>query len=57
MKYNGLASRRILVTGGSRGIGYAIANAFLEQESEVHLTGTKEGGKVLMGPFIIYVIF
>jgi len=45
MKYNGLARRRVLVTGGSRGIGYAIANAFLEQESEVHLTGTKEGGK------------
>ena len=45
MKYKGLAGRRVLVTGGSRGIGYAIANAFLEQEAEVHLTGTKEGGK------------
>jgi len=45
MKYKGLAGSRVLVTGGSRGIGYAIANAFLEQEAEVHLTGTKEGGK------------
>ena len=25
MKYKGLAGRRVLVTGGSRGIGYAIA--------------------------------
>ena len=45
MKYSGLAGRRVLITGGTRGIGYAIANAFLEQEAEVHLTGTREGGK------------
>ena len=45
MKYKGLAGRRVLVTGGTRGIGYAIANAFLEQEAEVHVTGTKEVGK------------
>ena len=45
MKYKGLAGSRVLVTGGSRGIGYAIANAFLEQEAEVHVTGTKKDGK------------
>ena len=45
MKYNGMSGRKVLVTGGTRGIGHAIAKAFLEQESEVHLTGTKEEGK------------
>ena len=45
MKYAGLAGLSVLITGGTRGIGYAVANAFLEQEAEVHLTGTKEGGK------------
>ena len=45
MKYYGLAGRSVLITGGTRGIGYAVANAFLEQEAEVHVTGTKEGGK------------
>ena len=42
MKYSGLAGRRVLITGGTRGIGYAIWNAFLEQGSEVHVTGTKK---------------
>ena len=45
MKYSGLSERIVLVTGGTRGIGYAIAEAFLEQEAEVHVTGTKEVGK------------
>ena len=45
MKYSGLAGRRVLITGGTRGIGYAVANAFLEQEAEVHVTGTKKDGK------------
>jgi len=45
MKYSGLAGRSVLITGGSRGIGYAVANAFLEQEAEVHVTGTKKDGK------------
>ena len=34
-----------MVTGGTRGVGYAIAEAFIEQDSEVHLTGTKEDGQ------------
>ena len=45
MKYSGLEGRSVLITGGSRGIGYAVANAFLEQEAEVHVTGTKKDGK------------
>jgi NAD(P)-dependent dehydrogenase (short-subunit alcohol dehydrogenase family) len=45
MKYSGLAGRRVLITGGTRGIGYAVANTFLEQEAEVHVTGTKKDGK------------
>ena len=45
MKYSGLAGRSVLITGGTRGIGYAIAEAFLEQETEVHVTGTKKDGK------------
>jgi 3-oxoacyl-[acyl-carrier protein] reductase len=45
MKYSGLAGRSVLITGGTRGIGYAVANAFLEQEVEVHVTGTKKDGK------------
>ena len=45
MKYSGLTGRRVLITGGTRGIGFAIAKAFIEQDSEVHLTGTKEVGE------------
>ena len=45
MKYSGLAGRSVLITGGTRGISYAIAEAFLEQETEVHVTGTKKDGK------------
>jgi len=31
----GLAGRRVLITGGSQGIGYAVAQAFLAERSEV----------------------
>ena len=49
MKYSGLAGRRVLITGGTRGIGYAIADAFLKQGAEVHITGTAEEGQGLSG--------
>ena len=42
MKYSGLVGRSVLITGGTRGIGYAVANAFLEQEAEVHIIVTLE---------------
>jgi NAD(P)-dependent dehydrogenase (short-subunit alcohol dehydrogenase family) len=45
MKYSCLAGRSVLITGGTRGIGYAVANAFLEEEAEVHVTGTNIDGK------------
>jgi short-subunit dehydrogenase involved in D-alanine esterification of teichoic acids len=55
MKYAGLAGLSVLITGGTRGIGYAVANAFLEQEAEVHVTGTKKwkGDSWLHFPFCL----
>jgi len=38
----GLTNFRILVTGSSRGIGYAIASAFLGEGATVFLTGRDE---------------
>lgn len=35
----GLAGARVLITGSSRGIGYSIATAFLEEGADVVLTG------------------
>ena len=40
----GYANRRVLVTGGSRGIGHAIATRFAESGAEVLVTGTAAGG-------------
>ena len=39
-----LSSKVALVTGGSRGIGFAIARALLQQGAAVAITGTNEAG-------------
>lgn len=39
---NVLADRRILVTGGSKGIGYAMAKKFVTEGAQVMITGRKE---------------
>ena len=42
LKSNLLSGRKALVTGGTGGIGYAIAKAFLEAGAEVSITGRSE---------------
>lgn len=37
-----LAGKTALITGGSGGIGFALAKAFLQQGCEVIIAGTKE---------------
>ena len=39
---NALADKRILVTGGSKGIGYAMAKKFVAEGAQVMITGRKE---------------
>lgn len=39
---NMLADKRVLVTGGSKGIGYAMAKKFVEEGAKVVITGRKE---------------
>jgi 3-oxoacyl-[acyl-carrier protein] reductase len=57
MKYTGLSACKVMVKGGTRGIGYAIATAFLEQEAEVHVSGTKKNGKGPKGSIYHYSDF
>ena len=45
MKYPEIAGKKVLVTGGTRGIGYQISQAFCDHGAEVHVTGTKKQGK------------
>ena len=45
MKYPEIAGKKVLVTGGTRGIGYQISQAFSDNGAEVHVTGTKKQGK------------
>jgi NAD(P)-dependent dehydrogenase (short-subunit alcohol dehydrogenase family) len=44
MSSYGLSERRVLITGGTRGIGNAIAQSFIEQGADVHVTGTSANG-------------
>ena len=39
----GLKDKRVVITGSSRGIGYAIAQAFLEEGARVFLNGVDQG--------------
>ena len=38
----GLKGRRVLITGGSEGIGLAVAKAFLEESAEVVIASRSE---------------
>jgi 3-oxoacyl-[acyl-carrier protein] reductase len=44
MEKNKIGEKSAVVTGGTRGIGYAIAKALLEQSFEVFICGTKQPG-------------
>ena len=37
-----ITGKKILVTGGSRGLGYGMAEGFLKSGAEVVITGTSE---------------
>jgi len=44
-----LSGRKVLVTGGSRGIGFSIARKFVESAADVVVTGTRVDGKGPLG--------
>ena len=41
-----MAASRLLITGGTRGIGYALAEVLLRAGDKVAVTGTTEDGVV-----------
>ena len=49
MRYPGIAGKKVLVTGGTRGIGYKIAEEFCDNGAEVHVTGSKKRGEYPSG--------
>ena len=49
MRYPEIAGKKVLVTGGTRGIGYKIAEGFCANGTEVHVTGSKQHGECPRG--------
>ncbi len=48
MKEINLTGKTALITGGTRGIGHAIAQNFVDAGADIIVTGTKKGGKDLL---------
>ena len=46
MKYEELKDKRILITGGTQGIGEAMAESFSAEKSKVFINGRKLNDKV-----------
>jgi NAD(P)-dependent dehydrogenase (short-subunit alcohol dehydrogenase family) len=45
----------VLVTGGTSGIGYAIAGAFREAGASVAITGTRTGPAAEIAPTVLFL--
>ena len=52
-----MSGKKVLVTGGTRGIGFAIAKRLCDEGGEVFVTGTKETGRGPKGTSYLSVDF